>query len=117
MQKTTIFLRVEGACVFALATWMYARFGQSWWLFAALFLVPDVSFAGYLLGPIRGALIYNLAHTYVFALVLIALGIALSHATLLSIGMIWTAHCGIDRAVGYGLKQDEGFKVTHLGRF
>jgi len=116
MQKTTIILRVEGACVFALATWMYAYFGQSWWLFAALFLVPDISFAGYLLGPVRGAAIYNLAHTYVLPLVLIALGITLSRPTLLSIGVIWTAHCGVDRAVGYGLKRDEGFKVTHLGQ-
>lgn len=116
MQKTTIILRLEGACVFAFAIWLYAQRGQSWWLFAALFLVPDISFAGYLLGSIRGALIYNLAHTYVFALMLVALGMVLPHPTLLSIGLIWAAHCGVDRAVGYGLKRDEGFKFTHLGQ-
>ncbi len=30
--------------------------------------------------------------------------------------MIWMAHIGIDRALGYGLKYSLGFGFTHLGR-
>jgi len=30
--------------------------------------------------------------------------------------MIWMAHIGIDRALGFGLKYDAGFGFTHLGR-
>jgi hypothetical protein len=32
------------------------------------------------------------------------------------IGLIWTAHIGVDRAIGYGLKYRSGFKDTHLQR-
>jgi len=34
----------------------------------------------------------------------------------LSIAMIWLAHIGFDRALGYGLKYNAGFGFTHLGR-
>ena len=40
-------LRLEGLLVLVLATYLYARGGGSWLTFAALFLVPDLSFAGY----------------------------------------------------------------------
>ncbi|MGQ7476239.1 DUF4260 family protein [Streptococcus suis] len=30
-------------------------------------------------------------------------------------GLIWLAHIGWDRAFGYGLKYESGFKHTHLG--
>jgi hypothetical protein len=30
------------------------------------------------------------------------------------VGLIWLAHIGIDRAIGYGLKHPTGFKDTHL---
>jgi hypothetical protein len=33
-----------------------------------------------------------------------------------SIALIWLAHIGIDRALGYGLKYTTGFGFTHLGR-
>lgn len=35
---------------------------------------------------------------------------------ILSIAMIWLAHIGFDRALGYGLKYASGFGFTHLGR-
>lgn len=31
------------------------------------------------------------------------------------IALIWFAHIGFDRALGYGLKYPLGFRVTHLG--
>ena len=33
-----------------------------------------------------------------------------------SIALVWFAHIGLDRALGYGLKYDAGFRFTHLGR-
>ena len=43
-----LLLRIEGAALALAALYAYHRIGASWWLFAALILVPDVSFAGYL---------------------------------------------------------------------
>jgi hypothetical protein len=34
---------------------------------------------------------------------------------LLSAALIWLAHIGMDRALGYGLKYPTTFKDTHLG--
>jgi hypothetical protein len=33
-----------------------------------------------------------------------------------SLALIWAAHIGVDRALGYGLKHRTGFSDTHLGR-
>jgi hypothetical protein len=32
------------------------------------------------------------------------------------LALIWSAHIGIDRLLGYGLKYPTAFKETHLGR-
>jgi hypothetical protein len=81
-----------------------------------LFLVPDLSFAAYLAGPQTGAVIYNTAHSYLLPVALMTVGFALPEPLILSIAMIWLAHIGIDRALGYGLKYEAGFGFTHLGR-
>jgi hypothetical protein len=47
---------------------------------------------------------------------LMTAGFALASPLWLSIAMIWMAHIGIDRALGYGLKYSAGFGFTHLGR-
>jgi hypothetical protein len=44
------------------------------------------------------------------------LGYALAWPLALSIAIIWLAHIGFDRALGYGLKYSDGFGFTHLGR-
>ena len=75
-----------------------------------------VSFAGYLAGPRAGAIIYNAAHNYMGPMAMMTAGFALSQPLVLSIAMIWLAHIGIDRALGYGLKYSAGFGFTHLGR-
>ena len=67
-----LWLRVEGVAVFLLATYLYNRQEGSWLLFAALFFVPDISFAGYLAGPRVGAAVYNVAHSYVGPVLLVA---------------------------------------------
>jgi Domain of unknown function (DUF4260) len=109
-------LRLEGLTLFAGMTLLYAVWDGSWWVYAILFLVPDLSFAGYLAGPRVGAIIYNAAHSYMAPMSLMIAGFALASPLTLSIAMIWLAHIGIDRALGYGLKYSAGFAFTHLGR-
>jgi uncharacterized protein DUF4260 len=109
-------LRLEGLTLFVGMTLLYAVWDGSWWVYAILFLVPDLSFAAYLAGPRIGAIIYNAAHSYMAPMALMTTGFALSSPLVLSIAMIWLAHIGIDRALGYGLKYSSGFGFTHLGR-
>jgi hypothetical protein len=109
-------LRLEGLTLFAGMTLLYAVWGGSWWVYGILFLVPDLSFAAYLAGPRPGAIVYNAAHSYMAPVALLVAGFGLSSPLVLSIAMIWLAHIGIDRALGYGLKYREGFGFTHLGR-
>ena len=109
-------LRLEGLTLFAGMTLLYAVWDGSWWVYAILFLAPDLSFAAYLAGPKVGAIAYNAAHSYMAPVSLMVAGFALSSPLVLSIAMIWMAHIGIDRALGYGLKYAAGFGFTHLGR-
>ena len=109
-------LRLEGLTLFVGMTLLYAVWDGSWWVYAILFLAPDLSFAAYLAGPRAGAIVYNAAHSYMAPMALMTTGFALSSPLVLSIAMIWLAHIGIDRALGYGLKYSAGFGFTHLGR-
>ncbi len=109
-------LRLEGLALFAAMILLYAVRGGAWWLFAALFLLPDLSFLAYLAGPRPGAIVYNAAHSTVAPAALLAVGFGLAQPLALSIAMIWLAHIGFDRALGYGLKYSAGFTFTHLGR-
>jgi hypothetical protein len=109
-------LRLEGLTLFAGMTLLYAVWEGSWWVYFILFLVPDLSFAAYLAGPKAGAIIYNAAHSYMGPMALMTSGFALASPLVLSVAMIWLAHIGIDRALGYGLKYSVGFGYTHLGR-
>ena len=109
-----LWLRLEGLAVLVLAVYLYARGGHSWVVFAALFFVPDISFAAYLAGPRIGAALYNVAHSYVGPL-LVAVALLATGSTLMW-ALIWGAHIGFDRALGYGLKYPTGFRDTHLGQ-
>jgi hypothetical protein len=109
-----LLLQAEGAVALTAAVAAHSVTGGSWWLFGALFLAPDLAMLGYLAGRRAGALSYNLAHTYILALGLSALGWGLGQPLLVSLGLIWVAHIGFDRMLGYGLKYPDGFKATHL---
>ena len=37
-----VWLRTESLAAFVLSALLYARLGQKWWIFAALFLAPDL---------------------------------------------------------------------------
>lgn len=61
-----------------------------------------------------GALVYNAGHTYVIPFGIGAFGYTLAAPIVLALALIWTAHIGMDRALGYGLKQPTGAHDTHL---
>ena len=111
-----ILLRCEGLALFVAACAAYDVWGGSWWLFAVLFLAPDLSFLAYLIGAGPGAIAYNAVHITIVPIALMGIGVALAMPHLTSIAMIWLAHIGLDRAFGYGLKYETGFGFTHLGR-
>jgi hypothetical protein len=109
-------LRLEGLTLFVGMVMLYAAWDGSWWVFALLFLAPDLSFLAYLSGPKAGALVYNAAHSYMAPMALMTLGFGFAAPLTLSVAMIWLAHIGFDRALGYGLKYATGFSFAHLGR-
>jgi hypothetical protein len=109
-------LRLEGLTLLAGMTLLYGLWGGPWWLYAVLFLAPDLSFLGYLAGPRVGAIVYNAAHSTILPIAMLTVGFGFAPPLLLSIALIWLAHIGFDRALGYGLKYQAGFGFTHLGR-
>jgi Domain of unknown function (DUF4260) len=108
-------LRLEGAAALAASVVGYSALGGNWWVFAALFLVPDLSMLGYLFNRRAGAFVYNLGHSYLTPAALALAGYLANAPNLYPIALIWTAHIGFDRLLGYGLKYAAGFGVTHLG--
>ena len=111
-----LLLRLEGLALGAGAAALYAQQGGNWLLFALLFFVPDLAMAGYLAGPSFGAVCYNLVHQAVLPAILLALGLWSRQGAATSIGLIWLAHIGLDRLLGYGLKYATEFKDTHFSR-
>jgi uncharacterized protein DUF4260 len=112
--KPSVILRVEGAIVLLLSIFMYRHLGAGWLRFALLFLVPDISLAGYAVTVRFGTALYNTMHTYVGPLALAAFAIFGARPMLLPYALIWTAHIGMDRLLGFGLKYPTRFQDTHM---
>ena len=111
--------RLDGTLVAAAALLVAVQVapgGWPLWAWPLALLAPDLSVVGYVAGPRMGARIYNACHLHAAGLLLAVLGLASGHLALLFAGMLWLAHVGIDRALGFGLKADSGFSDTHLGR-
>ena len=109
-------VRLEGLAVFLLILFFYQENQFSWFTFTLLLLFPDISMMGYIRGTSVGALVYNFFHTYSVPIFLMILALTLQFDPLLMIAFIWTAHIGMDRMLGYGLKYPSSFKDTHLHR-
>ena len=107
-------LRAEGALVFAAATFAFHQLHSGWLLYAILFFTPDFFMIGYLANSRVGALGYNLGHSYLLPAALFTSGWFMAWPLVSSIALIWIAHIGFDRMVGYGLKYATGFKINHL---
>ena len=108
-------LRLEGLAALVAGVAGYrAAGGDLVWLVPALLLV-DVSMVGYLAGSHPGAILYNIAHNWFTALVVLGIGLFANLAPVALAGWILVAHIGGDRLAGYGLKYAPAFGDTHLG--
>jgi uncharacterized protein DUF4260 len=117
MSVPALLLRAEGLTVGVTALALYIHRDYALWPLFAFLLAPDLSFMGYAAGRRVGAFAYNVAHTYVLPIALAAGCLLAGDPGLpVQIALIWGAHIGIDRFLGYGLKYTTAFKDTHLGR-
>ena len=71
---------------------------------------------GYLANPRIGAWTYNLIHHKGVAVAIYVLGYLLALPALMFAGTILLGHSSFDRVLGYGLKHEDAFQNTHLGR-
>jgi hypothetical protein len=108
-------LKLEEFFLFCLALFLFDRLDYSWWLYAILFLAPDLSMLGYLAGPRTGAVTYNFVHHKALAIGLYMLGSFLAEPALQFTGVLLLGHSSFDRLFGYGLKYPDAFHSTHLG--
>lgn len=111
-------LQLEEAAMLALAiVLVYAfRLPAGWWFYPLLIIGPDISMLGYAAGPRFGAWCYNLFHHKGVAVLLFVIGLYAHIPGLEVAGLVMFGHSSLDRVFGYGLKYEEDFKSTHLGR-
>ena len=109
-------LKLESAGLFILFTGAYFHFYPgTWGLYIALFFVPDVSFAFFLLTKRLGAIAYNIFHHQGILVLLFLIGYYVKEDSMMKVSLIFLAHSTFDRVAGYGLKYFDGFDHTHLG--
>jgi hypothetical protein len=110
-------LRSEGLVLLAAALAAYfTGLEEPWWLVPLLLFAPDVVMAAYATSRRAGARLYNVAHSYPAPAVLGTAALVAGSPFWQGVALIWFAHIGMDRALGYGLKYETDFKDTHLGR-
>jgi hypothetical protein len=109
-------LKLESVGLFILFTGAYFNFySGTWGLYFALFFIPDLSFAFYLITKKIGAIAYNVFHHQGVLVLLFLIGYFVKEDLIMKVALIFLAHSTFDRAAGYGLKYFDSFDHTHLG--
>jgi hypothetical protein len=109
-------LKLESVGLFMLFTGAYFHFySGTWGLYLALFFIPDLSFAFFLITKKIGAIAYNVFHHQGVLVLLFLIGYFLKEDSIMKIALIFLAHSTFDRVAGYGLKYFDSFDHTHLG--
>jgi uncharacterized protein DUF4260 len=114
LTKPRWLLHLEGASIFALTIILYRAGHFHWWVFALLLLAPDLFMLVYLANPKLGSAAYNLVHTLSVPILLLGIAIVAPLPALEPYALIWLAHIGMDRMLGFGLKYPTQFRDTHL---
>jgi hypothetical protein len=109
-------VKLEELALFGLALSLFSQLDYGWGAYALLFLAPDLSMIGYLVNPRLGAWTYNLFHHKGLAVAIYILGFVFSVPWLMFAGTLLLGHSSLDRVFGYGLKYEDTFQNTHLGR-
>ena len=115
MKLSIWFQRLEAACLLFAMAITFAHRHYSWLEFLVVFLLIDLSIIGYLFNKKVGAVLYNLAHSLIVPLLLSGLSEIMFGTFITPLAVIWLAHIATDRMLGFGLKDVEGFRHTHLG--
>jgi hypothetical protein len=109
-------VKLEELFMLGFSLFLFSQFDLSWGWLAVLFLTHDLSIIGYLINPRLGAWTYNLVHHKGLGTSLYILGVLISNPTLIFTGILLFAHSSFDRIFGYGLKHEDAFQNTHLGK-
>lgn len=109
-------LKLEELAMLLLGIYVFGFLYYDWWWFPVLFLAPDIGIIGYAFGNRAGAFLYNLFHHKGLAIMIYLTGFFFFVPVLQLMGVIMFSHAAFDRLLGYGLKYENGFKYTHLGR-
>jgi hypothetical protein len=109
-----LLLHLEGAAVLIVSLLSYHWSHGSWLQFAFLFLLPisRCSATPPILRWERSRT--NAVHTYVGPLVLAGYSFGSNRPAMFSLSLIWIAHIGLDRMLGFGLKYPTRFNDTHM---
>lgn len=116
MTQPIFFQRAEAGILLVAVILLYHHLGGAWWIFGLLFFAPDIFALGYVVNRSVGAASYNLGHSLAVPLVVLTAGVLTNQPTLQLGALIWLAHVGFDRMMGFSLKEAQGFNHTHLGR-
>jgi hypothetical protein len=109
-------LKLESVGLFMLFAGAYFHFySGTWGLYLALFFIPDLSFAFFLITKKIGAIAYNVFHHQGVLVLLFLIGYFLKEDSIMKIALIFLSHSTFDRVAGYGLKYFDSFDHTHLG--
>jgi hypothetical protein len=109
-------LHLEGLVLLAGSIALYLHLDFSLLALALLALAPDVSLLAYVAGPRAGAVAYNAVHTTLGPIALGTVGVLADADVAVQVALVWLAHIGADRTLGYGLKYPSAPRDTHLGR-
>ena len=109
-------LKLEELLMLGLALFLFSGLDYGWGWYALLFFAPDLSMIGYLANPRLGSWTYNLIHHKGLSVALYVLGYLTVTPWLMFTGTILLGHSSFDRVLGYGLKHEDAFQNTHLGR-
>jgi hypothetical protein len=107
-------IKIEEVAMLVLSIYALNVLKSPWWYYLLLALGPDISMVGYLGGNRVGAVVYNLFHHKAVAILVFLIGAMLGEPHLQAAGIILFGHSTMDRALGFGLKYQRGFKFTHL---
>ncbi len=108
-------LKLEELGQFMLVIILFNQLDYAWWVFPAFILLPDLSMIGYAVNTKTGAWVYNFFHHKLIAIAVIGAGFLLNNSLLTLAGVIVFGYSSMDRMFGYGLKNEDSFKNTHLG--
>ncbi len=109
-------LKIEEFAMLLLSIFLFSLLDLQWWWYLVFFLAPDLGFLGYAVNAKVGAFTYNVLHHKGIAIMIYLLGVYLGNQTTQFTGILIFGHASFDRLLGYGLKYNDSFHNTHLGK-